>query len=138
MKVGNMKQSRFISKSDLPEPPYGMVVTIGLLNKENVASPDAPPELKYTLKFNELPKPFVLNMTNAESIALVLGSEETDHWVGGKIELYYDPNIMMGPKKTGGIRIRPPAGQAPSPAAPTVPGVATNVPAPAFDDDIPL
>jgi len=43
--------------------------------------------------------------------------------------MYYDPNIMMGPKKVGGIRSRP------SNTAPQSADAAIDN---AFDDDIPL
>jgi len=129
MNINEMKTSRFVTKSDLPSAPHGMEVTIQAVKCENVAASDQKPEMKYTLYFAELNKPFVLNITNATTIASLLGSEETNDWGDGKIELYYEPNIMMGPKKVGGIRIRP-----------TRDHVQPNVETPnsQFDDDIPL
>lgn len=124
-----MKTSRFISKSDLPAPPRGLPVTVQSLSQENVAPADQQPEMKYTVQFAELEKPFVLNITNANSIGTILNSEETDTWAGGKVEMYYDPNIMMGPKKVGGIRFRPCSG-----ATQSADKAIDN----AFDDDIPL
>jgi len=133
MKVSNMKQSRYIAKADLPEPPLGMTLTIDTVQQENVASPDQAQELKYTVKFAELPKSFVMNITNAESIASILGNDETDQWRGGKVEMYYEPNIMMGPKKVGGIRIRPS-----SQSVPVTPQQNAVTPGQPFNDDIPL
>lgn len=133
MKVSNMKQSRYISKADLPEPPLGMTLTIDSVQQENVASPDQAQELKFTIKFMELPKSFVMNITNAESIASILQNDETDMWRGGKVEMYYEPNIMMGPKKVGGIRIRP-SNQSQAVAGQQHP-VTQGQP---FNDDIPL
>ena len=134
MKIGDMKQSRFVSKTDLPPAPQGMLVTILGVGQENVALPDQPPEMKYTLKFQELQKPFVLNITNAEAIGMILGQDDTDNWDYGKVEIYYDPNIMMAGRKVGGIRFRAPVQQqqAQAQAAPA------QQAQPAFDDDIPL
>lgn len=140
MKVSNMKQSRFLSKTDLPEPPYGVTLTIASMQKENVAPPEQQPEMKYTLKFFESVKPFVCNITNATAIGEFLG-DETDNWGQGKIELYYDPNVMMGPKRTGGIRVRQPQASAPAHSAPPQPVFEQPShgygPIPGFEDDIP-
>jgi len=130
MNVNNLKVSRYISKSDLPEPPYSMTLTIKGLGHENVAPADQKPEMKYTLNFFELPKPFVMNVTNGVMIAEILGDEETDNWTNGKVDMYYDPSIMMGPKKVGGIRFRPPQGS-------TAPQQQQQQQAQEFDDDIP-
>ncbi len=129
MNINDLKTSRFITKNDLPAAPHGAEATIQDVKMENAAAPDQKPDMKATVYFAEFNKPFVLNITNATTVASLMGSEETDDWKGGKIELYYDPNIMMGPKKVGGIRIRP-----------TRDHVQTDPTRPnnKFDDDIPL
>lgn len=130
MNINDMKTSRFISKTDLPAPPNGLIVTIRAIGQENVAMPDAQPEMKFTLMIKELPKPFVLNITNANAIGAIVGSEETDDWVGKQVEMYYDPTISMAGKIVGGIRMRVPNPQ----QSITADAAIDN----AFDDDIPL
>jgi len=97
MNINDLKTSRFITKNDLPASPHGAEATIQDVRMENAAPPEQKPDMKATVYFAEFNKPFVLNITNATTVASLMGSEETDDWKGGKIELYYDPNIMMGP-----------------------------------------
>jgi hypothetical protein len=95
--------SRFLKKEDC-EPP--ITVTIDHLQKENVARIGETPELKWCLFFRDGVKPMVLNSTNRQLIARILGSKETDDWRGRKIELYHDPNVTFGGELVGGIRAR--------------------------------
>jgi len=125
MNINDMKTSRFVSKSDLPKPPYGLPVTIVGVGQEGIKNDRGETETKYTLAIKELDKPFVLNITNAGSIGALLGSDETNDWKGGKVEIYYDPTISMGGKIVGGMRIRMITPQT---------SMANNE----FDDDIPL
>jgi hypothetical protein len=73
----------------------------------------------------------VLNSTNAQVIAIVCQSEETEAWVGKKIVLYSDPSISFGGKLVGGIRARAPVYKKPNLAA-TKPAA----PAPVAADEI--
>jgi hypothetical protein len=47
----------------------------------------------------------VLNRTNADSITAILGTDETEHWLGKRIGLWVDPSVMYAGKRIGGIRI---------------------------------
>ena len=103
MNISSYKNSRFLTKADVtPEA----LVTITEITDENVAPPNEPVKKKPCLHFKELDKPFVCNYTNLEVIAELLGSDETDDWVGNPIVLYYDPNVMFGGKRVGGIRVK--------------------------------
>lgn len=113
--INQIKKSNFLTKGDC-EPP--ILVTIAECKEYNVAREGAPEELRWGLTFEELEKPMVLNSTNAQIIAKVCGSEETDDWQGQKIVLYSDPNISFGGKLVGGIRARAPKTKQPAPAAP--------------------
>jgi hypothetical protein len=64
--------------------------------------------MKYALYFEELEKPMVLNSTNGQLIAKIVGSDETDEWAGKQIVLYHDPNISFQGRLVGGIRVRAP------------------------------
>ena len=103
MKISEIKNSRFLTKEDCAD---GIVVTIGKVVQDNVATPDQPAEMKYTLEFEEELKPLVLNSTNAQLIALFLGSDETDDWQGKRVVLFNDEGVSFAGKIVGGIRAR--------------------------------
>jgi hypothetical protein len=68
----------------------------------------------------------VLNQVNTQTLTAVLGVD-SQKWDGKKIKLYFDPNVMFGGKRTGGIRIK----------MPKLPEATPQPPAD-FDDDIPF
>lgn len=76
-------------------------------------------------------KGLVLNKTNANAIADILGSEDTDHWLEGRIKLVKAKVDYQG-KRVDAIRIEEPAASAP----------VTRKPQPAVEapgeDDIPF
>lgn len=115
-KVGEMIESKFLKKEDVGGE-RGMLVTIAEVKQANVAMQGADPEMKWTLSFQELDKPMVLNSTNIHSCAKACASDETDDWAGKKIVIYEDPNVAFGGKLVGGIRVRAQRIQ----AAPVVP-----------------
>lgn len=106
MNINELKKSKYLKKEDCGN---GIVVTIRQCMMENVAKQGEPEEEKAVLYFVELEKPIVVNSTNAQLIAAITGSEETDDWNGHKIVLYSDPNVTnMQGKVVGGIRVRAP------------------------------
>lgn len=139
--ISELKQSKFLTKTDCGK---GILVTIRECFQENVAKEGAPPENKWCLSFDEADKPMVLNSTNGQIIASIIGSENTDDWIGHKIVLYEDPTIAFGGKLVGGIRARAPRNQpkpAPKPVAAPAPAPAAVQPAPASGpeaDDVPF
>jgi hypothetical protein len=63
-------------------------------------------EKKAVLYFEGSEKGFVLSAkVNLKAIIAQHGNE-TDNWVGKKITLYEDPDVMFGKEKVGGIRVR--------------------------------
>lgn len=125
-KISEMKESKFLKQGDVGN---GALMTVSGCEKHNVAMAGADPEMKWCLEFNETDKPLVLNMTNMQLCARVFGSEDTDDWMGKRIVLYTDPNVLYGDKMVGGIRVR-----APKPGA-KVPEPVDNTPE---DDAIPF
>jgi hypothetical protein len=103
--IHDLKSSNFLTQKDVERP---VLATISSWERVNVAKEGAEPEYRYALHFRELDKPMTLNITNGQIIAAFLGSEEFDDWVGHKIVIYRDPNIMYGGKMVGGIRVRAP------------------------------
>ena len=53
MRIGEMKNSKFIKKEDAGE---GKLVTIAGMEQQNVALDDQPPEMKWILHFHEFDK----------------------------------------------------------------------------------
>ncbi len=100
-----LKNSKFLTKEDVTPD---VLVTVATCIEQNVAMESQPVEMKYTLTFQELEKPLVLNFTNASLMAGITGREDTEDWIGAKVVLYNDPTIMFAGKMTGGIRVRAP------------------------------
>ncbi len=104
MRVSDLKNSRFLTQNDC-EP--AIVVTISHAERQNVAPPDAEPDNKYCLHFKEPDvKPHVLNVTNGKMIEKLLGSDDSDDWIGKQVVLYRDDSVSFGGNLVGGIRVR--------------------------------
>ena len=114
VKTSQMTSSKYLKQDDIGE---GKLVTIKGLRKANVAPDDEPVENKWTMLFEELEKPLVLNATNIQLTERACGSDDTDDWIGKQIVLYVDPNVSYGGKIVGGIRVRARKGSSkPAPA----------------------
>jgi hypothetical protein len=107
MNLGDVRSSKFLRKEDIG---VGVLATISRLTKENIAIEGADSDYKVTVHFAELDKPLVLNSTNGQIIAGIVGTEEDIEisWVGTKIVLYTDPNVSFQGRLVGGIRVRAP------------------------------
>lgn len=76
-------------------------------------------EKKLVARFVGKDKGLVLNRTNADSIAEIAGSEDTDDWHGVQVVLYPD-KTKFGGKTVDCIRVRAPQAAKPKPAPPPV------------------
>ena len=85
-----------------------LLVTIRDCGERNLAKPGETPSVRWCLFFEETDSPLAMNKTNLVSAGKVLGSSNTDDWIGKKIVLYVDPNVEYGGRKVGGIRLRAP------------------------------
>lgn len=131
-KTSEMRESKFLKKEDVGR---GAIGTIESCVRMNVAKEGAEPELKWCLTFHEIEKPLVLNSTNIQLCEQILGSDETDQWIGKRIVLYTDPSVMYAGKIIGGIRVRAPKATAPPPVVAAPAAVASGE---IHDDDIPF
>lgn len=109
-------------KADVDVPEEGAVFTIEEVRFEMVGGGnDDEGEQKLVAYFQGTSKGLVLNRTNADVISSVLGSLDTDDWVGQSVTLY-STDVQFGSKMTRGIRVkrrRPGPGASPrQPAAP--------------------
>ena len=69
-------------------------------------------QTKQLLYFEGNVKPMVLNTTNMQRIAKVVGSPYFDEWVGHKIQIYPDHHVPAFGTITEGVRVREFAPQA--------------------------
>lgn len=134
MRIGEMKESKFLKKEDVGQ---GRLFTINKIEKVNVALEDQPKEEKWVTYFREVEKGFVTNWTNLQLIAKAMGSDEVETWTGKQIVLYEDPNVSYGGKLTGGIRCRAPKQNSQSGNVPTQSGNDERN-SPPFSDEIPF
>lgn len=109
-RVDQMIESKYLKQADIPGE---MVVTIQKVGKANVAREGDEPEYKWLVRFDELPKPMVLNSTNIKRLARACQSQESDDWVGKKVLLYVDPDVEFAGNVVGGLRIKAIQGQPP-------------------------
>lgn len=100
--VNDLMPSKYLKGTDVTPPK---IVTIKGLKQENLAREDQPKKLRWTMLFEELDKPLVLNKTNLKRCAKACNSEETDDWIGMKIKLFFDEEVEFGGEQVGGIRV---------------------------------
>lgn len=131
--------SRWLKAADIK----GRQVTVTI---EKIVIEDLGDESKPVAYFVGRDKGVVLNVTNARTIADIVGSNNTDDWVGKKITLFTQ-KVNFQNRLTDAIRVLPPAEpqQVRGPARPAAaPATATPLPSnpeeadnQAADDNIP-
>lgn len=112
-------------------------LTIESVSSEEIDS-DRGKEKKLVARFTGKEKGLVLNRTNADSIAEIAGSEDTDEWAGVTIALFPDKTKFAG-KTVDCMRIRAVQanGKGKKPAPPPPPDPEPDT-ADVVDDDVPF
>lgn len=89
MRLNQMFPKQTLDAEDLNAySPTGAVVTIEHIDYKTVeANEIGEAGLAYYVKFREFKKPVRLNKTNAYAIGDLLGSDDTDNWVGKTVNL---------------------------------------------------
>lgn len=107
MNKNDMFPSKNLKASDLNGK--AVVVTITEVTMEKLGDDEKP-----VVHFRGKEKGLVLNRVNSDTIAMVLGTDETDEWTGGKITLYPTKTDFQG-KRVDCIRVEdtPPGYQRP-------------------------
>ena len=105
--LNEMMESRYLKRGDVTPPK---VFTIRNFQRMNMAKPDQDPQYKWICEFDGDTKPLVCNKTNLKRMAKIFASENTDNWIGKRVEVYFDETIEMGGEVVGGIRVRKPRG----------------------------
>ncbi len=105
MDLNDFRNSTYLTQRDIEMlPPKDRILTIDHVEAERVGEEK---DLKLVTYFVTLDEGLVTNMTNGEVIAEIAGSTKTDAWRGVDVEIYVDPTVGFGGKRTGGIRLRP-------------------------------
>ena len=130
MKLNDAFPSKYLKAADL----NGGRVTVQINTVEMETLGD---ESKPVVYFVNKAKGMVLNRINAQTIAAIAGSDDTDDWHGTAVRLYATPVLFQG-KMVPSIRVEA-APQAAKPA----PRKPAPVPVEAFDepdptDDVPF
>ncbi len=108
-RVSDLRNSNFLTKEDVTPP---VRVTIRGWSQVDVSLESEPESMRYTLSFNELPKPMLLNNTNGLRIQKITGTDDFDEWIGKEIILFNDETVMFGKDMVGGLRVQIPQPQA--------------------------
>lgn len=106
MKIGAAFPTKYIKASDLNGQQVSL--TIASVGMEDVSGDG---EVKPVLHFQGAEQGFVLNKTNANTVVDVVGTDETDLWVGKQITLYPTQTEFSG-KMVPCIRVQLAAPQA--------------------------
>src|SRR5260370_29080857 len=118
MKRNEGFHSKYLKAAALGGKPA--VVKISRVSYETLKSPEGKEQNKTVLAFAGTAKLLPLNMTNWDAVANVAG-DDTDDWVGKKIELY-PTTTQMGSKIVECVRMRRPSAQ----KEPKLPAVADD------------
>ena len=108
LKIGDFSNSKYLRKEDIGDDGEEVTVTIKAVKKENVARDDEEPQYKAAIYFRELPKPMIANFTNLNRIAAKYG-DDTELWVDKQVKVFFDPEVMFGKERKGGLRVRVPS-----------------------------
>lgn len=102
MRVGQAFPSKYLQALDLGDA--NVTVTIKEIRHEMIGQQGEQDE-KLVIYFEGKTKGMVCNVTNANTIADVLGSDEMDDWPGSQITIYATEVEFKG-KQVLGIRVR--------------------------------
>jgi len=105
--VDLMKESNYLRTADLRGKDVTVEI-IGYDKNHEFTGDKGRVEIVKTLtvtggKSNKL---WVMNNTIPGELALLFGDTKIANWVGRRVTLYPDPDVMFGKKRTGGIRVR--------------------------------
>jgi hypothetical protein len=98
--------AQYLKKEDLSDPVDTELLWV---KEEKVTTPGKDTNTRLVAYFDGLPKGLVLNTANCEILAEITGTDDPNEWKDVALQVYVDPDVKYGGKKTGGIRIRKPA-----------------------------
>src|SRR5215813_12616924 len=92
MKRDDLFPSKYLKCADLKAKPR--VVEIEHAPIETLKNAKGEEQQKVVLYFKSAKKALPLNLTNFDAVAAIAGSDETNEWLGTKIELYPATTMM--------------------------------------------
>jgi hypothetical protein len=107
MRTADMVKSKFWRGKDLKGAP-AVVLTIAEVTEELMGR-GTRQDVKAILWFNETLKGLRLNSTNVAVLEEAYGPD-SDLWRGGRVRLSFDPTVMFGGERVGGVKVQTPAG----------------------------
>jgi hypothetical protein len=120
MKRSDAFPSRYLSKDDVKRAVDPIRATIKDVLIETLGQgSDAEDKPVLHFRGSNL-KPMVLNAGNWGIVEEAYG-EDTETWTGKPVDIYYNPDVMFGKERTGGIRLRIPGRPHAVPAGATPP-----------------
>lgn len=106
------KANKGMSKG-MYDPYKGECLTIDKITSQEFKLKDGGSEVKPILHWVEDRPPLTLNKGNLNFIRGQFGDTEAD-FAGRRVEVFHDPEVMMGSSKVGGLRLRLPRGSVPA------------------------
>jgi hypothetical protein len=103
MKRSQAFPSNYLGKDDVQAPRVCVIDHVSMVTLKSEHGEEEKP----ALFFRGDVKPMVLNNTNWITIEAAYG-DESDNWRGKAVEVYFDPSVMFGSKRIGGVRLRIP------------------------------
>jgi len=104
MKLSKMFPKRYATGEDLQGKPVTLTIAT-IVSEKMHPQPNAPEVERWVAHFKEAKKGVILSRTLAYQFAEILGSEDTDDWLGKRITLYPQPMLVAGRHLTA-IRAR--------------------------------
>ena len=131
MNINTAFPSKYIKAAEVPEE--GLTLTIDRIEVEDV---DGKGAMKPVVYFRKAKKGLALNVTNSKKITGLLGSPDTDTWIGRAITLYQSETEYQG-DTVACVRVRAAKNGTPAAAPPPPPPPAETF-TDLSDDDIPF
>lgn len=98
--------AQYLKKEDLSDPADTELLWV---KEEKVTPPGKATNTRLVAYFEGLSKGLVLNTANCETLAEITRTDDPNEWKDIALQLWVDPDVKYGGKKTGGIRMRKPA-----------------------------
>jgi len=109
MHISKYRNSKWLKKEDVAQlDEEKRIVTVEAIVEEQVGD-----DIKPVVYFKGIGKGWAINMTGLEALSEISGSQDTEDFIGVRVEIYVDPDVRYAGKRVGGIKLRPaPLGKA--------------------------
>lgn len=102
MQISKYRNSKWLKKEDVAQlDEQERIVTVEAIVEEQVGD-----DIKPVVYFKGIDKGWAINMTGLEALSEMTESQDTDDFVGIRVEIYVDPDVRYAGKRVGGIKIR--------------------------------